>query len=70
MLSFATAQPTAALGDLMTALEQPRHIKRGLAGNALKFRPFRRAAAAFRGLRYLASVDTARRCDLGYPHDA
>jgi|HubBroStandDraft_6_1064221.scaffolds.fasta_scaffold201977_1 hypothetical protein len=32
MPSFVTAQHTAALGDLMTALVQPRHIKLGLAG--------------------------------------
>jgi|GEM_PF-5531758 len=32
--SVATAQQhRAALGDLMTALVQPRHIKHGLAGN-------------------------------------
>jgi hypothetical protein len=37
MPSFATAQHTAALGDLMTALVQPRHIKLGLAGNALNW---------------------------------
>lgn len=35
MPSFATAQHTAALGDLMTALVQLRNIKRGPAGNAL-----------------------------------
>jgi hypothetical protein len=32
MPSFATAQHAAALGDLMTAFVQPRHIKLGLAG--------------------------------------
>jgi hypothetical protein len=31
--SFAAAQHPAALGNLMTAFMQPRHIKRGLAGN-------------------------------------
>jgi hypothetical protein len=31
--SLATAQHPAALGDLMTAFVQPRHIKLGLAGN-------------------------------------
>jgi hypothetical protein len=31
--SLATAQHTAALGDLMTAFVQPRHIKLGLAGS-------------------------------------
>jgi hypothetical protein len=31
--SLATAQHAAALGDLMTAFVQPRHIKLGLAGN-------------------------------------
>jgi hypothetical protein len=30
--SLATAQHAAALGDLMTAFVQPRHIKLGLAG--------------------------------------
>jgi len=30
--SLATAQHPAALGDLMTAVVQPRHIKLGLAG--------------------------------------
>jgi regulator of RNase E activity RraA len=35
VLSLATAQQPhrAAVGDLMTALVQPRHIKLGLAGN-------------------------------------
>ena len=32
--SPATAQHAAALGDLMTAFVQPRHIKLGLAGTA------------------------------------
>ena len=31
--SLATAQHAAALGDLMTAFVQPRHIKLGLAGS-------------------------------------
>jgi hypothetical protein len=31
--SLATAQHPAALGNLMTAFIQPRHIKLGLAGN-------------------------------------
>jgi hypothetical protein len=31
--SLATAQHSAALGDLMTAFVQPRHIKLGLAGS-------------------------------------
>ena len=31
--SLATAQHRAALGDLMTAFVQPRHIKLGLAGS-------------------------------------
>jgi len=31
--SLATAQHPAALGDLMTAFVQPRHIKLGLAGS-------------------------------------
>ena len=31
--SLATAQHPAALGNLMTAFVQPRHIKLGLAGN-------------------------------------
>jgi hypothetical protein len=31
--TLATAQHRAALGDLMTAFVQPRHIKLGLAGN-------------------------------------
>jgi hypothetical protein len=35
VLSLATTQQAhrAAVGDLMTALVQPRHIKLGLAGN-------------------------------------
>jgi hypothetical protein len=32
--SLASAQHAAALGDLMTAFVQPRHIKLGLAGTA------------------------------------
>jgi len=32
-LAVAQSQHAAALGDLMTALVQPRHIKLGLAGN-------------------------------------
>ena len=32
-LAFAQRQDAAALGDLMTAFVQPRHIKLGLAGN-------------------------------------
>src|SRR6516162_8140420 len=32
-LAFAQRQHAAALGDLMTAFVQPRHIKLGLAGN-------------------------------------
>ena len=31
--NLSTAQHTAALGDLMTAFVQPRHIKLGLAGS-------------------------------------
>jgi hypothetical protein len=34
--SLATAQHRAALGDLMTAFVQPRHIKPGLAGSEHK----------------------------------
>ena len=41
MLSFATDHnPLPPWVDLMTALEQLRHIKRGLAGNALKLAPY------------------------------
>jgi hypothetical protein len=37
-LAAAQRQHAAALGDLMTAFVQPRHIKLGLAGNEQNWR--------------------------------